>query len=37
MMDREIPVEETPTTVPADRPAPMVAQGPVIVSVCTTC
>jgi predicted metal-binding protein len=37
MMDREIPANEIPTTVPADRPAPMASCGPVLVSVCITC
>jgi predicted metal-binding protein len=36
-MDREIPADETPTTAPADQPAPVASRGPVIVSVCTTC
>jgi predicted metal-binding protein len=36
-MDREIPADEIATTVPADRPAPMVSCGPVLVSVCITC
>jgi predicted metal-binding protein len=36
-MDREVPAEEIATTVPADRPTPMVSCGPVVVSVCITC
>jgi predicted metal-binding protein len=36
-MDREIPADEPLTTVPADRPAPTAACGPVLVSVCITC
>jgi predicted metal-binding protein len=39
-MDREIPADETPATVPAAEPpqlSPMESRGPVIVSVCTTC
>jgi predicted metal-binding protein len=36
-MDREISADENPTTVPADRPAPMASCGPVLVSVCITC
>jgi predicted metal-binding protein len=36
-MDRETPADETPTTVPADRLAPIAACGPVLVSVCITC
>jgi predicted metal-binding protein len=37
MMDREIPADEILTTAPADRPAPVAACGPVLVSVCITC
>src|SRR5882757_10210468 len=37
VMDREIPADETPATVPADSPSSMAARAPVIVSVCTTC
>ena len=36
-MDREISADETPMTVPADRPAPLASCGPVLVSVCITC
>jgi predicted metal-binding protein len=36
-MDRDLSADETATTVPADRPAPMTSHGPVLVSVCITC
>jgi predicted metal-binding protein len=36
-MDREVSADEIATTVPADRPAPIGACGPVLVSVCITC
>jgi predicted metal-binding protein len=37
VMDRDVPADETPTTVLADRPVPTVFCGPVVVSVCITC
>jgi predicted metal-binding protein len=36
-MDRDISADETATTVPSDRPAPVASCGPVLVSVCVTC
>jgi predicted metal-binding protein len=36
-MDREISADETPPTMPAERPAPTAWCGPVLVSVCITC
>jgi predicted metal-binding protein len=36
-MDRNIPVDEIPATVPADQPMPVASNGPVLISVCTTC
>jgi predicted metal-binding protein len=37
VMDRDVPADETPTTAPADRPAPTASCGPMVVSVCITC
>ena len=36
-MDRDISPDESPSTVPADRPVPVAASGAVTVSVCITC
>src|SRR5258708_5427191 len=37
MMDRDIPPDETPTTGPADQPAPGAPWGRVVTSVCIPC
>jgi predicted metal-binding protein len=36
-MDRDLSADESPTTMTAERPAPMASCGPVLVSVCITC